>query len=166
MEFVCFVRISEQTASFAVHSIKRLVFITEVESVYCAVRTESLYNTDTGLSNWGSFHTSLNDLFGRCVNNYSSRPEHLNFRCPLKGRNTVYNLSCPGLKIPLVTDYSNDLQHSFLLPGLERRVFVQIEYHVRLVSKFCLPWELRTFTHHFEKKTGSKVFLMIVSIPQ
>jgi hypothetical protein len=25
----------------------RLVFITEVRSVYCAVRTESLYNTDT-----------------------------------------------------------------------------------------------------------------------
>jgi hypothetical protein len=25
----------------------RLVFIAEVESVYCAVRTESLYNTDT-----------------------------------------------------------------------------------------------------------------------
>jgi len=47
MEFVCFVWISEQTASFALHIIKRLVFITGVESVYCAVRTESLYNTDT-----------------------------------------------------------------------------------------------------------------------
>jgi len=47
MEFVCFVWISEQTASFAGHNIKRLVFVTEVESVYCTVRTESLYNTDT-----------------------------------------------------------------------------------------------------------------------
>jgi hypothetical protein len=47
MEFVCFVLISEQTASFTVHSIKRLVFITEVGSVYSAVRNESLYNTDT-----------------------------------------------------------------------------------------------------------------------
>jgi hypothetical protein len=47
MEFVCFVWVSEQTASFAVHNIKRLVFITEVESVYCAVRTQSLHNTDT-----------------------------------------------------------------------------------------------------------------------
>jgi len=45
MEFVCFVWISEQTANFALQNIKRLVFITEVESVYCAVRTESLYNT-------------------------------------------------------------------------------------------------------------------------
>jgi len=32
---------------FALHNIKRLVFITKVESVYCAVWTESLYNTDT-----------------------------------------------------------------------------------------------------------------------
>jgi hypothetical protein len=43
MEFVCFVWVSEQTASFAVHNIKRLVFITEAESFYVAVRTDSLY---------------------------------------------------------------------------------------------------------------------------
>jgi len=46
MEFVCFIGILEQTANFALQNIKRLVFTTEVESVYCAVRTESLYNTD------------------------------------------------------------------------------------------------------------------------
>jgi hypothetical protein len=40
---MCFVRISEQTATFALQNIKRLVFITEMVSVYCAVRTESLY---------------------------------------------------------------------------------------------------------------------------
>jgi hypothetical protein len=45
--FICFVWISEQTATSALYSIKRLVFITEVESVYSAVRTESLYKTDT-----------------------------------------------------------------------------------------------------------------------
>jgi hypothetical protein len=44
---MCFVRISEQTATFVLQNIKRLVFITEVESVYRAVRTESLYKTDT-----------------------------------------------------------------------------------------------------------------------
>ena len=44
--FTCFVRISEQTATFALYSINWLVFITEVESVYRAVRIESLYNTD------------------------------------------------------------------------------------------------------------------------
>jgi hypothetical protein len=47
MEFVCFILISDQTANFSLQNIKRLVFITEVESVYCAVRTESLYDTDT-----------------------------------------------------------------------------------------------------------------------
>jgi hypothetical protein len=44
---MCFVRISEQRATSALSNIKRLVFITEVESVYSAVRTESLYKTDT-----------------------------------------------------------------------------------------------------------------------
>jgi hypothetical protein len=43
---MCFVRISEQTATFALQNIKRLVFITEVGSVYSAVRVESLYTTD------------------------------------------------------------------------------------------------------------------------
>jgi hypothetical protein len=42
---MCFVRLSQETVTFAVYIINRLVFITEVESVYCAVRTESLYNT-------------------------------------------------------------------------------------------------------------------------
>ena len=39
----CFVRISEQTATFDLYSINCLVFIAVVESVYCAVRTDSLY---------------------------------------------------------------------------------------------------------------------------
>jgi hypothetical protein len=43
---MCFLRISEQTGTFALQNIKRLVFITEVESVYSTVRTESLYKTD------------------------------------------------------------------------------------------------------------------------
>ena len=45
--FMCFVWLSEQTVTFALYIINRLVFITEVESVYCAVRNESLYNTET-----------------------------------------------------------------------------------------------------------------------
>jgi hypothetical protein len=43
---MCFVWLSEQTVTFAFYTIKRLVFITEVESVYSAVRTEFLYKTD------------------------------------------------------------------------------------------------------------------------
>jgi hypothetical protein len=44
---MCFARISEQTAIISLNSINLLVFITEAESVYCAVRTGSLNQTDT-----------------------------------------------------------------------------------------------------------------------
>ena len=37
----------EQTAIFALYNVNSLAFITEVDSVYSAVRTESLHNTDT-----------------------------------------------------------------------------------------------------------------------
>jgi hypothetical protein len=40
--FMCFVWLSEETATFVLYIINRLVIITEVESVYSAVRTESL----------------------------------------------------------------------------------------------------------------------------
>ena len=40
--YSCFVFIWEQTATCATYSIKWLVFIAEMKSVYCAVRTESL----------------------------------------------------------------------------------------------------------------------------
>ena len=39
---MCFVWISGQTAIITQHSIKRLVFITEIECVYCAVRAGPL----------------------------------------------------------------------------------------------------------------------------
>ena len=44
---MCFVWLWEQTVTFAWYNINSLVFITVVESVYSAVRTESLYNTDS-----------------------------------------------------------------------------------------------------------------------
>ena len=44
--FMCFVWISEQTAIISLYNINLLVFINETESVYCAVRTESLYNSN------------------------------------------------------------------------------------------------------------------------
>jgi hypothetical protein len=43
---MCFVWLSEETVPFALYIINRLVFVTEAESVYCAVRTEALYRTD------------------------------------------------------------------------------------------------------------------------
>jgi hypothetical protein len=46
-EFVSVVWISEQTAIISLYSINLLVFITEAESVYCAVRTGPLNKTNT-----------------------------------------------------------------------------------------------------------------------
>ena len=56
--FVCFVWIWEQTAFISLYSINWLVFITEAECVYCAVRTGSLTQTDTF---W--YLKGLNNLF-------------------------------------------------------------------------------------------------------
>jgi hypothetical protein len=42
LAWLCFVRISAETATFAVCIINWLVFITAVESIYNAVRTDSL----------------------------------------------------------------------------------------------------------------------------
>jgi hypothetical protein len=39
---VCFIWISEQRAIISLHNINVLVFIIEVECVYCAVRTDAL----------------------------------------------------------------------------------------------------------------------------
>ena len=47
---MCFVWISEQTAIISLYNINRLVFITETECVYCAVRTGCLYIIHTNLS--------------------------------------------------------------------------------------------------------------------
>jgi len=48
--FLCFVWIWEQTAIISLYSINWLVFITEMECVYCAVRTGSLYTTSLTFS--------------------------------------------------------------------------------------------------------------------
>jgi hypothetical protein len=40
-------QISEQRATFVLYNIKRLFFITQKKSVYCTVRTQSLYKTHT-----------------------------------------------------------------------------------------------------------------------
>ena len=47
--YVCFVWIWKQTAIISLYSINWLVFITETECVYCAVRTGTLYTIQTPL---------------------------------------------------------------------------------------------------------------------
>jgi len=49
--FVCFVWIWEQAAIISLYNINWLVFITETECVYCAVRTGSLYTASLTFSN-------------------------------------------------------------------------------------------------------------------
>ena len=49
--FMCFVWIWEKTAIISLYSINWLVFITETECVYCAVRTGSLYTASLTFSN-------------------------------------------------------------------------------------------------------------------
>ena len=58
MSFVC---LSEQT-NFCLYVINRLVFITEVESVYSAVRTESLYKTQIRLVK-ANFITQMKSVY-------------------------------------------------------------------------------------------------------
>ena len=47
--FICFVWIWEQTAIISLYNINWLVFITETECVYCAVRTECLNGVEVDL---------------------------------------------------------------------------------------------------------------------
>ena len=82
---MCFVRLSEQTVNFALYSDNRLVFITEMESVYCAVRTESLYRV---------IHKSLRDF--RPLQ-YSSRYGHAEGEHVNRGRDT--SSFCPTLQV-------------------------------------------------------------------
>jgi len=48
-EYYVFLCISEQTAIIYVYGINWSVFITETESVYCEVRTESLWTNQVSL---------------------------------------------------------------------------------------------------------------------
>ena len=59
--FMCFVWIWEQTAIISLYSINWLVCITETESVYCVVRTGSLYVIDISLG----FQGFINQAYSR-----------------------------------------------------------------------------------------------------
>jgi len=56
--FMCFVWISEQTAIISLYDINWLVFITETECIYCAVRTGSLIHIRLSLSRFWPCHGS------------------------------------------------------------------------------------------------------------
>ena len=60
---MCFVWIWEQTAIISLYNINWLVFITETECVYCAVRTGSLYVILVMCFVWISEQTAINSLY-------------------------------------------------------------------------------------------------------
>ena len=60
---MCFVWIWEQTAIISLYSINWLVFITETESFYCAVRTGSLYIIQVMCFMWISEQTAIISLY-------------------------------------------------------------------------------------------------------
>jgi len=60
---MCFMWISEQTAIISLYNINWLVFITELESVYCAVRTGSLYIIQVMCFMWISEQTAIISLY-------------------------------------------------------------------------------------------------------
>ena len=59
--FICFVFISEQTATYATYSINWLVFKTEMKSVYCAVRTGALWRLQTSYAVQSGTTAAVND---------------------------------------------------------------------------------------------------------
>jgi len=59
---MCFVWISEQTAIISLYNINWLVFITDTQYVYCAVRTEYLNVTQDNLGLNGWTHITLHTL--------------------------------------------------------------------------------------------------------
>jgi len=61
--FMCFVWIWEQTAIISLYSINWLVCITETESIYCAVRTGSLYIIQVMCFVWISEQRAIISLY-------------------------------------------------------------------------------------------------------
>ena len=76
--FVCFVWIWEQTAINTLYSINWLVFITETECVYCAVRTGSLNITYFNFSVWRASELSEAHSDKCCVKRKALMPEYTN----------------------------------------------------------------------------------------
>ena len=78
-QFMCFVFIWEQTATCATYSINWLVFITEMKSVYCAVRTGSLNIWEqtatcaTYSINWLVFITEMKSVYCKVRTGYLNK---------------------------------------------------------------------------------------------
>ena len=63
---MCFLFISEQTATFVPYNLNWLVFITDMKSVYCVIRI-------------GSFNKTVYDSVGEKVNHQSQHKHNYSF---------------------------------------------------------------------------------------
>ena len=115
--FMCFVWIREQATIISLYSINWLVFITETECVYCAVRTGSLYTASLTFSNstfcphsvfmcfmWIWVQTAIISLY--CINYWFYNRDG---ECLLRGTDWVFIVN-PHLSVTSV-----EVSHGFLL---------------------------------------------------
>jgi len=114
--FVCFVWVSEQTAIISLHSINWLVCITEIQSVYCAVRTECLNTIQVNLrfQPRGSVHLNFGLLArSRYASGRScSRPNRPRFSVAFLGSGVNAELS-PKVRVLLLMQPSPTLTATF-----------------------------------------------------
>jgi hypothetical protein len=166
--FMCFVWIWEQTAIISLYNIDWLVFITETQCVYCAVRTRSVYVICVnGLAVWlmPGRHTPFNCRWGCSWNLWLSflfgfpfaltinwllhlttlnaGLRNLNAECLLRGSNPVYTR---WISYEVYTG-----------TGFYPRLSVfTYQYHSINVAYWATPdWHLRTavFTCHSTQRT-------------
>jgi len=71
--FMCFVWIWEQTTIISLYSINWLLYITETECVYCAVRTGSLHIIRVSVRVHVTYEMESN-INGRCLNKFKIPP--------------------------------------------------------------------------------------------
>ena len=100
--FMCFVWISEQTAIISLYNINWLVFRTETECVYCAVRTECLYAIRlnpiiAGLSRFSAqsthdVHTVQTGPAGSLNEPWKVKQAHGHYKCKQVACNRHYNV--------------------------------------------------------------------------
>ena len=82
---MCSVWIWEQTAIISLYSIDRLVCTTEMQSVYCAVRTGSLYIIQVMCFVWIWEQTTVISLHSINLSGFKTKTE-----CLLRGTNWVF----------------------------------------------------------------------------
>jgi len=87
---MCCVWISEQTATFALYSINRLVFKPETQCVHCAVRNESLHKADMFCI---LIVNALRDIFPRIIHQVSGSTVAVNR--VMKNTNLFFCITLP-----------------------------------------------------------------------